>query len=1099
MKKWIIVLLMICCMVMAVLPVTIFAADVVASGYCGGEGDGTNLTWKLDGEGGLTISGTGAMDDYGEYGSLAPWYNYGYYGYSDYDILNITIDEGVTSIGNKAFSGCGLAKSCHIPNSVTRIGDYAFSNCFGLSEINLSDNITHIGEYAFSSCERLVCVELSTGLSVLEKCLFRNCVSLTDIILKDGLCEIGNGVFSDCTNLKELNIPKSVNTFPLSAVSGCVNLQNVHIEEGNENYFSIEGVVFDKSVETLIYYPDGKEGEYIVPESVITIGTASFNDSSITNLLLPDSLQKIEDGAFAGCNITKIYIPDSVTFIGEKAFSGCENLVECKLPMGLTEINEQVFYHCASLKNFVLPDNIKTIGYEAFRGALLSSCFVIPDNVKTIGMGAFYASGIEKLFVGKNVGYINDSAFSKCWNLQTINVYSDSIILDRDSFSWCSNLSTANFYGKPPNILHSNLFEYSGTNFTIFYDPNISEWVNSKYYSSENGTWYGYKVLPYDTDDVITEYLQVAINNSGRTYYVGEEVHIILTDVTKTEKYNSFYADIQYTKPQNLLLTNSNETVLKLKRYDDLSHDSAHIEYVFTAKKAGTTVISIDDDVNQETIHLPITVTEDTLKSYRADKVSTVPYELLNAKDEFNYFINGIYIADFKCSDNEDGTWQYTFNAYNELYTPGIVEVYNADGKLIEVEIIEKFADLASIKEVIEAGKDMFTQFFKRETFSFRGVSSAKETPISVRVPQDGFVRITNSSAVSKSCLFVSMFDYLLAGLELIESDYDFDNTTTDYVTKEILWKVLYSEVGVDLLEDIQKRFTNTALKGISENAVKDYYQILTSDINKLFQTLEIDLAEIAKGSMESAAWGGAQGFIEKFGGPAGMTLNGVFTVQNALNFLYQTKDLSESAKSRIGVDIYTPTDRSYREITSLDGNYITSISELPDETILQVFKLTDNEEVEAIESTADYELYEISLQVDGEDYQPDEPITVYLRKPYGFGINGDMKLYRQNKDGEWEEIQYTIENGMLVFQIDHFCLFAIIEHFKIGDVNQDGNVNELDSEILTDYFSGQPVDVTITPDTADLNDDSRVTRADAMILARYLAKWPGYADKYFQ
>ncbi|MBO4933274.1 MAG: hypothetical protein J6I42_13960, partial [Clostridia bacterium] len=73
------------------------------------------------------------------------------------------------------------------------------------------------------------------------------------------------------------------------------------------------------------------------------------------------------------------------------------------------------------------------------------------------------------------------------------------------------------------------------------------------------------------------------------------------------------------------------------------------------------------------------------------------------------------------------------------------------------------------------------------------------------------------------------------------------------------------------------------------------------------------------------------------------------------------------------------------------------------------------------------------------------------------------------------------------------------IKTSTIGDINGDNEVTPEDYNILIDYFSGQSADVTISSAAADLNDDSRVTRADAMILARYLAKWPGYAEKYFQ
>ena len=103
-----------------------YAAKDPQSGYCGGEGDGTNLAWTLDTEGLLTISGTGKMMD--EEVNM-PWDNYAW------SIETIVIGDGVTTIGKCAFSGCYNLKIIHIADGVTSIGDNAFSGCSGLTSI----------------------------------------------------------------------------------------------------------------------------------------------------------------------------------------------------------------------------------------------------------------------------------------------------------------------------------------------------------------------------------------------------------------------------------------------------------------------------------------------------------------------------------------------------------------------------------------------------------------------------------------------------------------------------------------------------------------------------------------------------------------------------------------------------------------------------------------------------------------------------------------------------------------------------------------------------------------------------------------------------
>ena len=106
------------------------------SGTCG-----ENLTWTLDNEGTLTISGTGAMTDY--YYD-APWHS------SSENIKSVVIEDSVTSIGYSAFYGCSNLTSITIPDSLTSIGEWAFGCCSSLTSITIPDSVTSIGERAFS-------------------------------------------------------------------------------------------------------------------------------------------------------------------------------------------------------------------------------------------------------------------------------------------------------------------------------------------------------------------------------------------------------------------------------------------------------------------------------------------------------------------------------------------------------------------------------------------------------------------------------------------------------------------------------------------------------------------------------------------------------------------------------------------------------------------------------------------------------------------------------------------------------------------------------------------------------------------------------------
>ena len=159
-------------MIASLLPATALAADIVDSGTCGAEGDGSNLTWTLDSEGVLTISGSGDMRDY-DYSS--PWYENGN------QIQSVFMANGVTSIGNFAFNECTSLTSMTIPDSVTSIGNGAFKGCTSLTSVTIPGSVTRIGVGAFASCTSLTSVTIPDSVTRIGKQAFDYCTSLTDV------------------------------------------------------------------------------------------------------------------------------------------------------------------------------------------------------------------------------------------------------------------------------------------------------------------------------------------------------------------------------------------------------------------------------------------------------------------------------------------------------------------------------------------------------------------------------------------------------------------------------------------------------------------------------------------------------------------------------------------------------------------------------------------------------------------------------------------------------------------------------------------------------------------------------------------------------
>lgn len=211
---------------------------ITASGTCGANGD--NLTWELTCEGVLTISGNGEMANYHTALNRSPWDG-------DTRVKQVVFTDGVTNVGAYAFYCCFDLSSVTLPNSITCIGVVAFEYCGNLTEIEIPNSVTTIQSYALAGC----------GFS-------------------------------------EIWIPSNVTTIGQAALDGN-KLQSINVAEDNPNYCSVDGVLFDKNKTKLIKYPDGKQGECVIPSTVISIGYLGLASgiSSITcEALVPPSLEK---------------------------------------------------------------------------------------------------------------------------------------------------------------------------------------------------------------------------------------------------------------------------------------------------------------------------------------------------------------------------------------------------------------------------------------------------------------------------------------------------------------------------------------------------------------------------------------------------------------------------------------------------------------------------------------------------------------------------------------------------------------------------------------------------------------------------------------
>ena len=428
---------------------------IIASGDCGK--DRSNVTWKLDSAGLLTISGEGEMEDYSAIGyaydnwiTTAPWQN---------RASKLIIQEGVTSIGGYAFYNCGALKSVTIPDSVTSIGGYAFNGCTGLTSVTIPNSVTNIGGYAFNGCTGLTCVTIPDSVTSIGGGAFFGCTGLTEIYYNaksvEGSSSAFNGVGTSSGGIRAV-IGDSVELIPAYLFSGCTGLTSVTI--GN---------------------------------SVTSIGGGAFSGcTGLSSVTIPDSVTSIGGSAFYGCaGLTSVTIPNSVTNIGRSAFEGCAGLTCVTIGNGVTSIGGYAVSRCTGLTEII---------YNAKAAADLGN-----------GPDAFYSAGISsggfRVLIGDGVEKIPGYLFSNCTGLTSVTIGNSVTSIGGYAFRGCSSLTSVTI---PNSVTSIGSYAFDGCRglTEIYYNAKAVEEVFGSFSSAGTSSG-GFRAVIGDSVELIPAYL----------------------------------------------------------------------------------------------------------------------------------------------------------------------------------------------------------------------------------------------------------------------------------------------------------------------------------------------------------------------------------------------------------------------------------------------------------------------------------------------------------------------------------------------------------------------------------------------------------------
>ena len=425
----------------------------------------------------------------------------------DKSVETFVIPDNVTRISSGAFADCYNLKQIVFPGKLKKIEDGAFKMCKSLEEIDLSSSkLKEMGCEVFSGCSVLKKAALPDTLETIPSLAFAGCTSLSEIRLPGKLKRIESSAFCGCAKLETVNIPAPVETIGNNAFEKCTSLQRLDLSHSRLNHISpytfteclnLQEILLPNGLTTIqegafkdcinLTYTDTSRLEQLE-----TIEKKAFWNCRNLNLVLPETLTELNGGLYGLksidisqcpnftfgaddgilyniCKKTLVYAPE--TFSGRYSLDGdmLEDIeVYCIEPYafyrcaGLTSIDiwwinsigEYAFAECPNLK-YIQIEDVSTFGKSVFSecGNLRKAAIKISDdefyNSICIPEEAFSkCSNLEEIQIPETVSEIGERAFYECSSLTEINIPYELTKLGEAAFYGCSSLKQLLLYCK---------------------------------------------------------------------------------------------------------------------------------------------------------------------------------------------------------------------------------------------------------------------------------------------------------------------------------------------------------------------------------------------------------------------------------------------------------------------------------------------------------------------------------------------------------------------------------------------------------------------------------------------------------------------------
>lgn len=830
----------------------------------------------------------------------------------------------------------------------------------------------------------------------------------------------------------------------------------------------------------------GKCGDYVTYTFESSTGLLTISGTGT----MWDYIKSSSSPFYNNSSIKSVVINKGVTRIGFASFQNCTGLTSVTIANSVMSIGEYAFQKCTGLTSIIFPDSVTSIGGFAFRG-----CSALKD---------VYYSGTEEQWNSISFGSSNESLLKA--NIHYNYSFSENedqsiTIIPYDQYSYCAFLGekrlqpegydtsmglgnvqfdsnkildiskVLSWSSSDESILKVDKCDYSKvTDGNYLINPVVTALKEGNVTvtaTAPNGVMQSWDVTVYSNE----YYLRVYSTDAACSTRVGEK----LTLEVALCRNGSIVSDWQ--KPA-VVIGNSNVVdVTAPCAMNSYKGDYFRYEIDVIGLKEGKSSLTITDINSGANVVLTITVGKSLVSniSYMADNVpSFYPDVLGDRKTQTNiYNCNNLYVNSYSSYSQKD-SYHVSFDVYNESYMHGSVDVFDSTGKWIESHKIAKYEDIQSLYDTGKALVFLVAELNK--PISYTNHMHSVKTHISIDVPKGGYFTISNNYAQSPGAFIYNSVNYMMLAAETA-IDIAVNGVDVDAIAQNVVEQAINSDA---MMEVFMNEFNNIALS-VSQTALEAGYGEAASSLTITAKEI-YDSANISFEGAVELVCGIAEGVFKLATSFIGATLEGLFVFQKMSSYTMQTVELCNSVNKSY-ITIHSPEQK---ESTTINGVTITDTNNAIDSnTVLQVFKIYNDEVLNIVLNDeecgfGDYVLYNISFIKNDKEVQPNGKVTVKIPVPNGYNHKNSTVL-KETEDG-WVIIDAVCENGFFVFEIDHFCQFAIVKQAQVNSVSVgDITLNYKKSATITpiiDADEGAEYTVTYTssnPSVARVDENGKV------------------------